>query len=440
MGFVPYSSKRMDPSARKIGERSPLLGPTTTGNNDEEAARRLPHTRTFDPRRASSASFDIEDDENPHPTPRQRRSSSHLLSRATSSARLSAISVTTRLAQQESLGLMLLLIAAFFSSCMALSYTLLSRLTATLPHPVTALQVIFARMGMTYIACLAALFIKGDPHPFLGPRGVRRLLCARGVIGFGGIFGFLSSLRYLPLADAQVINMGLIPIMTGVFCAVFLGETFKRKEMGAGVASLVGVVLIARPKAIFGTAAASIPASEAAAAATPPSDVDESQRLFAIGLALFGVVAGAGAFTIIRAIGTRASPLHSVSFFALYSTLVSPLLAWLQGEVWELPAGNESGDGMASKRTEAAVLLGCTTVFGLCAQLLLTKGLQLCKGGKATTTAYTQAIWSCLFQLVFLHEPVSVVRRAVENVIGADILALDATRLPRCRPLAVPSS
>lgn len=118
-------------------------------------------------------------------------------------------------------------------------------------------------------------------------------------------------------------------------------------------------------------------------------------------VALIGVLGASGAYTTIRAIGTRASALHSVSFFAFYSALVSFLMATLRGETWTLPP---------SHRTRAALLLLSCAVLGFVSQFLLARGLQLVKGARASTTMYTTIFWSTLFQLVFLGDPVSPIR------------------------------
>lgn len=124
-----------------------------------------------------------------------------------------------------------------------------------------------------------------------------------------------------------------------------------------------------------------------------------------------GTLGSAGAYTTIRKIGTRASPLHSVSFFALYSTLASFFLGWWNGEHWELlPAGD------TALRVKCACLLLLCGVFGFVAQLLAAMGLQREKGGRATVTVYTQAIWSSLYQVVFLHDAVSPSRAAAAHV------------------------
>ena len=125
-----------------------------------------------------------------------------------------------------------------------------------------------------------------------------------------GIFGLYYSLQYLSLSDATVLQF-LSPVFTAIGAAVFLHEAFSPREAAAGsassgiialppefnllgsVASLVGVVLIARPAFLFGVNRPDIPIPPdtgdlmlraAAAEDGAPSDtVTAGQRLVAVG-------------------------------------------------------------------------------------------------------------------------------------------------------------
>ena len=87
-----------------------------------------------------------------------------------------------------------------------------------------------------------------------------------------GIFGLYYSLQFLSLSDATVLQF-LSPIFTAIGGSIFLKEAFSIREAFAGckqatvvvllhgssfsqVASLVGVMLIARPTFLFGDRAA----------------------------------------------------------------------------------------------------------------------------------------------------------------------------------------
>lgn len=153
-------------------------------------------------------------------------------------------------------------------------------------------------MSLTGICAYVTMRIIGIEHPFLGPPGVRLLLAARGIVGFGGIGSLYFSLAYLPLGDATAITF-LGPCCAAILARVFLGETFTLVEAGAAAVSLIGVVLVAKPPALFGALAA------ADAPIRNGLPVTERERFMAVVVALIGTWFAGGAYTTIRAIGRR---------------------------------------------------------------------------------------------------------------------------------------
>ncbi|TKY87740.1 hypothetical protein EX895_003321 [Sporisorium graminicola] len=345
-------------------------------------------------------------------------------------------------------GILLLGFAQLFFSTMNFFFKLINLLPPDESAPVTALEIIFIRMSITWVGCVAFMLASGVENPFLGPKEVRKLLALRGFVGFFGLFGLYYSLQYLSLADATVITF-LGPLATGLLGYLVLGEPFTLRETFGGIISLSGVVLIARPAFIFGRKAADSdldhPLSldllnatgtgsayatmqmgsvlvkytvhnltssdmlrrnvtdhdtsgtliDAADGIATIDGATEKQRLFAVGLAMLGVFGGAAAYVTIRAIGRRASATHSVAYFSLYSTIVSALLMWFTGTKFVLPT-----------QPKWILLLVCVGIFGLAAQILLAMGLQREKAGRAVSITYLQIVYASLYQLVFLHTPI----------------------------------
>lgn len=77
------------------------------------------------------------------------------------------------------------------------------------------------------------------------------------------------------------------PTLVGILCYLFLGEPFKSQELGAGLVSLLGVLMIARPKSLFGSRRDGGNPSEApsfvAHGDSKLEQVTEAQRMLAVG-------------------------------------------------------------------------------------------------------------------------------------------------------------
>lgn len=131
------------------------------------------------------------------------------------------------------------------------------------------------------------------------------------------------SLQMLALSDATTICF-LSPLATGILASIFLGEPFTVRERIAGISSLLGVALIARPAFLFGHPSAGQPGSPPAAPGdTPPEPddpfphspraSDDSKQLLGVLAALASVATVAVAWVAQRLIGRRASTYHSIS-------------------------------------------------------------------------------------------------------------------------------
>src|ERR1700761_2736098 len=190
-------------------------------------------------------------------------------------------------------------------------------------------------MGITVILASTYMAVQKIRDFPLGAKEVRPLLIARGFGGFFGVFGMYYSLMYLPLADATVITF-LSPVIACAVCAYILKEPFTRMEQIAAVLSMLGVVLIARPTAIFSYFQPADPQpdnttiSESLGNITLPSStsslertVTPHQKVMAVAVAMVGVLGGATVITTLRWIGKRAHPLITVNYFAAWVVIVS---------------------------------------------------------------------------------------------------------------------
>lgn len=243
-------------------------------------------------------------------------------------------------------------------------------------------QVIFARMGMTFILSSLYMWWTEVPDFPLGKSSIRGWLILRSVFGLAGLFCLYYSVRYLPLAEATIIRF-LVPLVTAWACSVFLGQIFTMKEFIAGLVALTGVVIIAHPATIFGPVDDFI----GGLGAGDMDEVSPVQRLVAIMVSILGVAFASAAYTTIRVIGDRAPALISVNYFAILSTVVSAVaLLVTPGIGFVMPQGPREW-----------ILLSLLGVLGFILQFLLTAGLQLDRSSKATSVMYTQVIFALTF-------------------------------------------
>ncbi|KEF61232.1 uncharacterized protein A1O9_02797 [Exophiala aquamarina CBS 119918] len=276
-------------------------------------------------------------------------------------------------------GALLVLASQVFGAGMNVSTRLLetSGTHGAAMHP---FQIIFARQSITTLVCTTyGIYTKAVPFFPLGPPEARWLLVLRGLFGFFGVFGLYFSLLYLPLSDATVLTF-LSPILSCYICSfVIPGQTFSKQQQLAGFISLIGVLFIAQPAALFSSSSSSnsshpqshngggepSPSNSTATHPFGPQEPTSDHHLLAIGIAMLGVCGATGAITLIRAIGTRAHAFISINYFSAWCTIVSLVALLVFPDVKFRFPGN---------LTEWGLLLSLG-VCGFVMQFLLTAGL-----------------------------------------------------------------
>ncbi|KAK1225667.1 hypothetical protein PQX77_011381 [Marasmius sp. AFHP31] len=301
----------------------------------------------------------------------------------------------------ENYGLLLVIAS---QGCLSLVNVAVKKLNGIDP-PVPILELILIRMGITWLFSIALMYYNNVQDPFLGPKGVRLLLLLRGLGGFFGIFGVYTALAYISLSDATVLTF-LSPLTTAIAGCIFLNEKFVKSQLIAGLLSLFGVILIARPASIFGQVdkAVSIELEELV---SPVEDTSSDKRLLAVGVSLIGVLGSTVAYTCLRAIGLRAHALHSLVSFSSQSVIATTLLILLTHTPLILPT-----------QPLFALLLLEIGVLGFLAQVLLTTGLQHEQAGRATMAIYTQIVWASIFEKLWFPG----VGTSLMSVVGTGVI------------------
>ncbi len=282
------------------------------------------------------------------------------------------------------LGIRYMAVSAFFYSIMSLQ---VKAAGARLPSQ----EIVLVRSVVLAIGSWALLRRKG-----LSPAGVRRgLLVTRGVLGFTALSCFFFALTRLPLADATVIHH-MNPVFTALLAALLLGERISARAIGFVALSLAGVILIARPGFIFGTAGGLDPLG------------------VAVGMA--GALFSAAAFVTVRKLGATDEPLVIVFYFAVISTVASvPIVVPI---------------AMAPTAGEWALLLG-VGLATLLAQIAVTHGLTLAPAGRASAIGYLQIVFAALWGIIFFREFPDAV-----GVLGALLIVVGTLGIARRRESA----
>ncbi|GAA6059362.1 hypothetical protein JCM10212_003260 [Sporobolomyces blumeae] len=377
------STRRSSPpdSTRGTSTESPFAVDDYDSDNDTVVAVPLPRNATGSHRRESSSAALLDEASSlsvppsPRTSDRQRRLRSYEDDDGPGLGFIGSVKAFV----DRNTGLLFIALAQLFFSIMNLCVKIL---VSEVEVPIW--ELILVRMAVTAFGCCVWLKVSGDPHPFLGPPGVRVLLCIRGIVGFFGLFPVYFVLKYLSLSDATTISF-LSPVLVGLLAFLVLKEPYSRLEAIVGCTSILGTVFIAKPSFLF-------PAPEHAPA-EPLDGVTPEQRTMAVLVALIGVCGAAGAYLIIRVIGHRASATHSILYFSTYSCVVSllypiffdsPPVFYLTGRFF--------------------VLLAPIGIFGFFAQVLLTMGLQREKAGRGTLAVYTHLIFAMILERVFFHK------------------------------------
>lgn len=311
------------------------------------------------------------------------------------------------------LGVSLLLTSQFLNSIMILTCKLLEADPA-FEVPIHPVQILFARMFITYICCILYMAITRsvEDAPF-GPKSQRPLLVLRGILGFFGVFGLYYSLQYLSLSDAVSITF-LIPMVTAFFAWIAIGEKYSLLEAVCSLLSLAGILLIAKPESIFGAESLlEVPDSD------PAESSSSGLRVLATVVGFIGVCGASSVYVLLRKIGRSAHPLISVSYFALIScvvcfvaTLVTPSLSFKTPSTF--------------RQWFLFALIGLSGFF---MQFCLTAGLQREKAGKSSLMIYTNMVFALLWDFVFWgHVP------GFLSILGTSLIVANAFIIIKFKP------
>jgi drug/metabolite transporter (DMT)-like permease len=276
-------------------------------------------------------------------------------------------------------GLPIISLGARYMIGAAFAFSIMSLLVKYAGHRLPSQEMVLARALFSLVVTWAVL--RRERIPIWGNN--RRLLWARGFIGFSGLAAFYYALVHIPLAEATVLQYSN-PIFVAILAIWLLGERLRRREIAFVALAILGVLFIAKPTFIFGGG--------------------EALPLLAVLIGLWGAIGSGTAYVLVRKLSATEHVMVIVFYFSLASVLGSLPMA-IPGAV--MPT-----------LLEWLVLLGIG-ITTQAAQVFLTTGLKYERAGRATAAAYTQIVFAAIWGIIFFHEVPDLL-----TVIGAGLIVI----------------
>ena len=284
-------------------------------------------------------------------------------------------------------GLRLMAAGAF---CFSVRSALLKAAGGTLP----LFEIVAGRSLV--VALLAGFTVARQGHSFVPVEW--RLVLLRALLGFVALSCYFYSIIHLPLADATVIYF-TNPVITALVAAVVLREHMGWREIAFVSLSLLGVVAVARPSFLFGSARA----LDATAAA----------------LGLVSAFFAAGSYVTIRGI-REAPPVLVVFYFATITVLLCIPIVW-GGWV-----------DMTLRDVLLLIGIGVATHVG---QVAITWAFRLERAGAVSAVGYLQIVFAALWGwLLFAEVPDGW------TWIGAGVIVVATLGISRLHPQPTPAA
>ncbi|WP_299115377.1 DMT family transporter [uncultured Winogradskyella sp.] len=265
--------------------------------------------------------------------------------------------------------------AIIFMCISAMAFALLNIFVKSL-EDFNVYQIVFFRsIGTLFFTIPFILKLKLN---LLGNK--RKLLVARGLIGFVAMTLFFMSLKYLTTGTAVSIRY-ISPIFAAFFALFILKEKIKPIQWFYFGIAFIGVFIL---KGFDG-------------------EILNIGLLYIVVSAIFtGLV-----FIIIRKIGSKDHPLIVVNYFMVISTVLSGVFTYYN---WTNPKGAEW------------LILLSLGVFGYFGQYYMTKALQESEVNRIAPLKYIEVVFTMLIGLIWLDETYTLL-----SVLGIILILIGLT-------------
>ncbi|KAG5438191.1 hypothetical protein PCANB_003042 [Pneumocystis canis] len=262
-------------------------------------------------------------------------------------------------------------------------------------QPWNAFQVIFFRMVPTFIFTIiynkffkiSRKYAVETSHQYHSNLKVKFFLFLRGIFGFIGLCSIYYSIHHLDLSNVTAL-LFLNPIFINLFAHPILYKTFNVFDIYAGLISFSGVICIAKPNIILDNYFLH-KSSNKDYSKLNMTTFSENSKVMPVLMSLLGVFSTCCSYIIIKGLGNHVDALESILWFSLISSIGSVLVIIFLNMSFYLPLDYFQ------------ILMICVIgISGFLAQILLTKGLQIEKIGRASATIYLQIIFSLIYDKI----------------------------------------
>lgn len=209
---------------------------------------------------------------------------------------------------------------------------------------------------------IAFIFVIYYKEKLFGHKENQGLLLLRSALGLGGVLLNFYVIDRMVLSDAEILNK-MSPFFTILLCALFLKEYIRRYQMISIIIALTGAVFIIKPSM-------------------------SSDTVYAL-LGLLGALMAAGAYTVLRVLGSREKFYTVVFYFSAFSTVAL------------LPFFIYQYEPMTFEQWIMLILAGIFAAFG---QFGLTIAYSFAPAREISIFFYSTIIFTALLSIFILGE------------------------------------
>ncbi|KTW30033.1 uncharacterized protein T551_01977 [Pneumocystis jirovecii RU7] len=250
-------------------------------------------------------------------------------------------------------------------------------------RPWSTFQIILFRMVPTYVLGIIYYRYSKTSSRCYTDLKTKIFLLLRSLFGFIGLCGVYYSIHHLNLSDVTAL-LFLNPIFINLLAHPILYKTFNFFDIYPALISFSGVLCVTKPDFILNSRFSHKLTNKDSSSDTTMSSTNSN--VIPVLTSLVGVLGTCLSYIIIKGLGNHIDALESVLWFSLISSIGAFLVIFFLKLPFYLP--------LDYSQVFALSIIG---ISGFLAQVLLTKGLQIEKIGRASATVYLQIIFSLIY-------------------------------------------